>query len=371
MIPFYRPWILDEDVDRVTAVIRSGWLTSGARCEEVEHELRCLTGAKHALTMASCTAALHTAVAYHRPRPTDQIIVPDFTFAATATAVVNAGALPLLCDVELQSGALDPAAVERLLGERSNVVGIIVVHYAGIPGDVARLRDIARRFNVFLIEDAAHALGSVHANGERVGEQSRDGVALSFYATKNATSAEGGALLTDDDELANFARKFRYHGLTRIAWEREGSPFGSTYDIETVGFKYNLPDLAAGLLLGQLRRFAEGQERRRRLAERYVATFSRLPVQCMGAGVAGHAWHLFVLRSDRARELAEYLAAREIGTQHHYRPLHEFTFLKDSSPRFSHSSSLASSVISLPLYPGLSDDEQTCVINSVKDFFDG
>src|SRR3990167_7133621 len=254
IVPFYRPWILDEDIDRATAVLRSGWLTSGPRCGDVEAELCRLTSAKYALVMSSCTAALHTAFVYHRPKSADQIIVPDFTFAATATAVVNAGAVPLLCDVEPESGGLDPNEVERLLRSQPNVIGIAAVHYAGIPCDVASLREIAEHFGVFLVEDAAHALGSSHSNGEKVGAASQDGTALSFYATKNATSAEGGALLTDDDSLAQFARLFRYHGLTRIAWERESSPspLDSTYDIETVGFKYNLSDLSAGLLLGQL-----------------------------------------------------------------------------------------------------------------------
>lgn len=371
IVPFYRPWILEDDIDRVAAVIRSGWLTSGVRCEAVEAELQRLTGAKHALAMASCTAALHAAVAYHRPSPTDQVIVPNFTFAATATAVVNAGAIPLLCDVELESGGLDPTAVESVLQDETNVVGIVAVHYAGIPCNVSALWEIARRRNLFLVEDAAHALGATHPSGERVGAGSRDGVALSFYATKNATSGEGGALLTDDDALANFARLFRYHGLTRIAWEREGLPVGSTYNIETVGFKYNLSDVAAALLLGQLERFEQGQAHRRRIAERYVDAFSDLPVHCMGARVQGHAWHLFVIRSDRARELASYLAARDIGTQHHYRPLHELSFVKDSSSRFSHSTRLASSVLSLPLYPGLSEAEQEHVIDEVKGFFDG
>jgi dTDP-4-amino-4,6-dideoxygalactose transaminase len=373
IVPFYRPWILDEDVDRVVNVLRSGWLTSGPCCEDVETELRNLTGAKHALVMSSCTAALHTAVAYHRPKSHALIIVPDFTFAATATAVVNAGAVPLLCDVELESGGLNPVAVEVLLRAHPNVIGVVAVHYAGIPCDTIKLRELARHFDVFLVEDAAHALGSAHPNGTKVGAASRDGVALSFYATKNATSGEGGALLTDDDELAQFARQFRYHGLTRIAWEREGSPlpFDATYDIETAGFKYNLSDVAAGLLLGQLRRFEEGQRRRREIAERYVAAFSQLPVHCMGAGVPGHAWHLFVLRSNRARELSKYLFDRGIGTQRHYRPLHELTFLRDDPSRFPNSSRLSSSVISLPLYPDLSEAEQSYVIDNVEEFFRG
>lgn len=369
-VPFHRPWILDEDVDRVAATLRSGWLTSGPRCDEVEAELRRLTGARHALAMSSCTAALHAAVARHRPRPADRVIVPDFTFAATAAAVVNAGALPLLCDVESDSGGLAPAEVEQLLRTHLNVTGIVAVHYAGIPCDVAGLRDLARRYEVFLVEDAAHALGATHPNGERVGTAAKNGAALSFYATKNATSAEGGALLTDDDELAEFARRFRYHGLTRIAWEREGLP-GATYDVADVGFKYNLSDLAASLLLGQLRRFEEGQALRRTVAERYIEAFSSLPVLCMGAGVRGHAWHLFVLRSSRALALGEHLASRGIGARHHYRPLHELTFTWDAPSRFPRSLNLSRSVISLPIYPGLSEAEQDQVIDGVQEFFRG
>lgn len=377
IVPFYRPWILDEDVERVVSVLRSGWLTTGPRCDDVEAELRRLTGAKHALVTASCTAALHTAFAYHTldlpALPSTHIIVPDFTFAATATAVLNAGSLPLLCDVDPKSGCLEPGAVEKLLWSQSNVIGIAAVHYAGIPCDITGLRELAQRFGIFLVEDAAHALGSLHANGEKVGAASRDGTALSFYATKNATSAEGGALLTDNDLLAEFARRFRYHGLTRIAWEREGSPspFDSTYDIETAGFKYNLSDLSAGLLLGQLQRFEEGQYRRRKIAKWYIESFAELPVQCLGAEVPGHAWHLFVLRSNRARELSQHLLACGVGTQRHYQPLHELTFLKSDPSFFPNSSQLSDSVISLPLYPSLTSSEQAHVIDSVQRFFRG
>jgi dTDP-4-amino-4,6-dideoxygalactose transaminase len=372
IVPFYRPWILDEDVDRVTAVIRSGWLTSGPRCEDVEAELRRLTGAKHALVMSSCTAALHAAFAYHQPKPHEQIIVPDFTFAATATAVVNAGARPLLCDVQTETGGLDPNVVESLL-QQPNVIGIAAVHYAGIPCALAALRELAQRFSVFLVEDAAHALGSAHLNGEKIGSVSQDGTALSFYATKNATSAEGGALLTDNDALAQFTRLFRYHGLTRIAWDREGSPspFDAVYDIETVGFKYNLSDLSAGLLLGQLQRFEEGQDRRKEIAKRYVEAFSELPVHCMGAEVPGHAWHLFVIRTDRARDLGKHLINCGVGNQHHYHPLHELSFVRGDPSLFPNSSQLSVSVLSLPLYPGLSEAEQDYVINSVRAFFHG
>lgn len=372
IVPFYRPWILDEDITRTAAVLRSGWLTSGPFCEDVETELRRLTGAKHALVMSSCTAALHTAFAYRVSEPREQVIVPDFTFAATATAVINAGARPLLCDVDPDSGGLNPEEVKILLETESDIVGIAAVHYAGIACDIAGLRELAKDFGVFLVEDAAHALGTSHEDG-KVGAASRDGVALSFYATKNATAGEGGALLTDDDGLAEFARQFRYHGLSRIAWDRVGtpSPFDATYDIATVGFKYNLSDVNAALLLGQLQRFEEGQLRRKELAERYVEAFYELPVQCLGAGYPGHAWHLFVVRSARARGLSKYLFERGIGTQRHYRPLHELTFTKDDPSQFPISSSLSSSVISLPLYPDLTEAEQDHVIASVRSFFDG
>lgn len=372
IVPFYRPWILDEDITRTTAVLRSGWLTSGPFCEDVETELRRLTGAKHALVMSSCTAALHTAFAFHRPEPYARVIVPDFTFAATATAVMNAGAQPLLCDVDPDSGGLNPEEVEILLKSQPEVVGIAAVHYAGIACDIASLRELAQSFGVFLVEDAAHALGTSHEDG-KVGAASKDGTALSFYATKNATSGEGGALLTDDDGLAEFARRFRYHGLSRIAWDRVGSPspFDATYDIGEVGFKYNLSDINAALLLGQLQRFEEGQLRRKELAEYYVQAFADLPVKCMGEGVPGHAWHLFVVRSSRVRELSRYLFERGIGTQRHYRPLHELTFLKDNPLQFPVSTQLGSSVLSLPLYPDLTDVEQNLVITSVRSFFDG
>lgn len=370
-VPFHRPWILEDDVARVADTLRSGWLTSGPRVEEVEIELCRLTGAKHALAMSSCTAALHAAVARYRPRPTDRVIVPDFTFAATATAIFNAGAIPLLCDVDSDSGGLDPEAIEHLLLARRDVIGIVAVHYAGIPCDVAGLRGLARRHGVFLVEDAAHALGTAHPDGGKVGSAAEDGAALSFYATKNATSAEGGALLTDDDELAEFARRFRYHGLTRIAWEREGSPLGATYDVADAGFKYNLSDLAASLLLGQLRRFEEGQRLRRAVAARYIKAFWDLPVHCMGADARGHAWHLFVLRSNRALELGEHLISRGIGARHHYRPLHELTFLRSDPAQYPRSLSLSRSVISLPIYPDLSENEQCHVIDAVREFFRG
>ena len=367
VLHFARPLIEDEDIAAVVRVLRSGWLTTGEECQRFEEEIGAYLGVPHVVAMSSCTAALETALASLRLRPGARVGVPTWTFVSTALAVQRQDAVPVLLDVDPDTLNLSMDAVSRALSE--GLDAIVPVHFGGVPVNRAVL-DLCRRRGVPIVEDAAHAFGARTERGLLSGQASV-AACFSFYATKNLTTAEGGALVTWDEELAGFARSFRLHGLSKDAWARYRPGSVAEYDLDTAGIKGNLPDLLAALGRAQLSRFDALQSRRRLLVERYRSGLGAIPgVRCVpGSPVDGSADHLMVVvlpESVVRPTVVAGMTGAGVSPSVHFRPLHTFRWFQhtaDLGPGGAPvADALAPRTLSLPLHPGLepADVDRVC-----------
>lgn len=361
-IPFFRPSIEESDIDAVVETLRSGWITSGPNVRALEEELGAYTGARHVNVVNSCTAAMHLALDAWGIGPGDEVIAPVYTFTATANVIVHTGATPVLVDVLEGTANMDPAALERAITPRTKA--IIPVHFAGEPCDMDTIAGIARRHGVKVLEDAAHAIGSWY-HGKALGTLS-DATAFSFYANKNMTTGEGGALATEDAELSERVRSLTLHGITRDGWKRYEAGGSWRYDIQEFGWKYNLPDMGAALGRQQLKRLEKFIEERTRVAQRYFAnlrdvTEIRLPEF---DEANRQAWHLFVVRVREGApvgrdEVVERLTERGIGTSVHFIPLHYHSAYQRLGQwregDFPVAEAFFAGALSLPMFPDLTD----------------
>jgi UDP-sulfoquinovose synthase len=361
-LPFHRPSIEEEDVVSVSRVLRSGWLTQGPVCREFEAEFAANVGASRAVALSSCTAALHLALVALDIGPGDEVIVPPFTFCASAHVIEHAGATPVFADIDPITMQIDPVQIERVLGARTKA--IIAVDYGGHPCGIEEIVKMARVRGVAVIEDAAHSLGA--AIGDRLIGSIADVTAFSFYATKNITTGEGGMLTTADHRLADRVERLRLHGMERDAWRRYQHAAGWHYEVSEAGFKANMTDFQAALGRSQLCREPAMRARRTTIAGRYSAAFAALgdlvELPTVRDGVRS-AWHLYPLRvAGEARNMRDQLAADldrlGIGTSVHFAPLHLSPhyrqYLGFRGGEFPVSEDVSSRVLSLPLYPAMS-----------------
>jgi perosamine synthetase len=374
-LSFHRPWIEADEIDEVADTLRSGWLTMGPKTLAFERDFAAYVGAPHAIAVSSATAGLHLAVDALGLEAGDEVITSPYTFTATAAVVLHAGGRPVFADVDAETLCLDPAEAARRITPRTRA--IIPVHMAGHPCDMDALHDLARRHDLVVVEDAAHALPA-RWHGRTIGTLS-DLTVFSFYAGKNITTGEGGMVTTGRDDLAARVRTRRLHGISRDAWKRYTAQGSWYYEVDYPGFKYNMTDLNAAIGLHQLRKCDRFHARRRQHAARYRAGLADvaelvLPAEAPGAD---HAWHLFVvrLRAERLRigrdEVIERLRERNIGTSVHFIPLHLQPFYQralgarpDDHPR---ATAAYRGAISLPLYPRMTEDDVDDVIEALRD----
>jgi perosamine synthetase len=373
-LPFHRPCIEDDEIAEVVETLRGGWITTGPRAKRFEAEFAEYVGAKHAVAVNSATAAMHLALEAIGLQPGDEVIVPAYTFTATAEVVLYFGARPVIVDVDPRTLNVDPGAVEAAVTERTRA--IMPVDIAGIPCEYDPLRELAEHQNLVLIEDAAHALPTRY-RGELVGTMA--GITcFSFYATKTLATGEGGMLVTDNQQWAERAQVMSLHGMSRDAWKRHTAEGSWYYEVVATGFKYNMTDLAAALGLRQLTKQARFLTERTAIAERYNAAFGELP-EVETPTVPPHvetSWHLYLLRLnldrltvDRA-DVVKALNAENIGTSVHFIPLHlhpayrdRYGYTPDSFPAAYGEYRRA---ISLPIFPGMTDADVDDVIGAVQ-----
>ena len=369
-VAFAPPHITEADIEAVSQVLRTGWLSTGAVCAALEADLAERVEAPHVVAVSSCTAALQIAVASLRLPPGSRVGVPTWTFVASASSVVHTGAVPVLLDVDPTTLNVAPEAVEAAIAE--GIDALMVVHFAGTPVDPA-VFELAARAGIPVIEDAAHALGASDHRGPISGAGTV-GACYSFYATKNLTSAEGGALATHDDEVARYARSQRLHGLSSDAWGRYRVGANPEYDVLEPGLKANLPDLLAALAHSQLGRFDQMQARRRDIVTRYRSAVEAMPgCQVVPAHADPRsADHLFVLILPEGVErptVTSALAAAGIGTSVHFRPVHQFTWFREHAPvgptGVEVAERLAGRALSLPLHAGMADGDVTRVLDAL------
>ena len=374
-IPFFKPSIDDSDIEAVTTSLRSGWLTTGPNVKELERELAEYCGAAHVNAVNSATAALHLALRAWDIGPGDEVITPVYTFSATANVVIHTGATPVLVDVRDSDANIDPEAIERAITPRTKV--IIPVDFAGEPCQMDAILDIAERHSLKVLTDAAHSVGSNYRD-RRVGSMG-DATAFSFYATKNMTTGEGGALATNDQALSERVRVLTMHGITKDGWNRYTAGGTWRYDIAEFGFKDNLTDLAAALGRRQLKRLDEFNDRRARVVQRYFANLrDEEHVILPGFDEANHrAWHLFMVRIKNEQspvqrdDVITELAARGIQTSVHFIPLHYFTAYQKlerwQKGDFPVAERIFEGAISLPLFPDMTDGQVDEVCHALRE----
>jgi perosamine synthetase len=374
MIPFHLPEIGEEEIRSVVETLRSGWLTTGPKVKQFEAEFAASVGASHALAVNSCTAALHLALEAVGVKAGDEVLVPTMTFAATAEVVFYVGARPVLVDCLPDTLNIDPEAVERAVTPRTRAV--IPVHYAGQPCDLDEVLDIARRHRLKVIEDAAHSLPASY-RGRPIGAIG-DVTCFSLYATKTITTGEGGFATTENGEYAERMRIMSLHGISKEAWKRYTSEGSWYYEVLAPGYKYNLTDVAAAIGIEQLKKCERFREARRRVAALYDRAFADLPEIAVPTvrPYIEHAWHLYVIkvRPERLRigrnEFIECLKREGIGTSVHFIPLHMHPYYRKTfgyrPEDFPNASAAFERIISLPLYPGMKEEDTRAVIEAVR-----
>jgi perosamine synthetase len=373
IIPFHSADVGEEEAQAAAEVIRSGWLTMGPKTIEFEKQFASYVGAKHAVGVSSCTAALHLALDAIGLKQGDEVLVPTTTFTSTAEVVCYFKATPVLVDVDAKTLCIDPVDAERRITEKTRAV--IPVHYAGQPCDMDAIQAMAKRHGLRVIEDAAHALPASY-HGVRVGGIS-ELTAFSFYATKTLTTGEGGMVTTDNDELATRMRMMRLHGIGRDAWKRYSSEGSWYYEVLDTGFKYNLTDIQSAIGIVQLGKCDQMREARAEIARRYSEAFAaerRLEVPTIMEG-RETAWHVYPLRlhletlSITRSEMIEKLKVRGIGTSVHFIPLHMHPYYKNTygyrEADFPVASQQYQRYFSLPIFPRMTEGQIDYVIENI------
>lgn len=374
-LPFSKPSIGEDEIAAVGEVLRSGWITTGKHCKQLEQDCAKLVGANHAVALTSATAGMHLTLLALGVGPGDEVITPSLTWVSTINLITLLGARPVFADIDRDTLMVTRETVEPLLSERTKA--IIPVHYAGAALELEPLRALAAEHGVALIEDAAHAIGT-HYRGAPVGSP---GTAIfSFHPIKNVTTGEGGIVVTDDQELADRVRRLRFHGLGVDTYEREVQGRSPQSEVLEPGFKYNLPDMNAVLGVVQLGRLEDFIERRTKLANQYAVELDG--VSCVlplarSQTPGRHAWHLYIVRLDTDRAgmtRADFMSAlgeRGIGTGIHFTAAHQHRFYRDRAE--SRGAQLpatewnSSRLLSIPLFPDMNPEDVTRVVAAMKD----
>jgi len=373
LLPYGRQSITEEDIQAVVDVLRSDWLTTGPKVEEFEEAFAAWIGAKYAVSFSSGTAALHGAAFAAGIGPGDEAVTTPLTFAATANCILYQGGTPVFADVRTDTLNIDPERVAERVTSRTKA--LLPVDYAGHPADLASILEIAERNGLTVIEDACHALGAEY-RGRRVGSISHMTV-FSFHPVKHLTTGEGGMVTTNDPKFAETLRKFRNHGISSSARDRQREGQWH-YEMVLLGFNYRLPDVACALGLQQLASLNANVARRRAIAARYSAALREM-IAVIVPTVAEDvlpAWHLYPIRLDCSRlsvgraEIFRALRAENIGVNVHYVPVHLHPCYRDrfgyKGGEFPNAESAYESLISLPMFHGMTDDDIADVISAVE-----
>lgn len=359
-LPFTRPALDEETIAGVVETLRSGWLASGPQVQAFEQALSDYLGGRPVRTLTSATGALEVALQVCGIGPGDEVITPAMSFAATANVIMRVGATPVFVDVELATRNIDLHQAEAAITPRTRA--IMPVHFAGLPVDMERLYTLADDYNLRVIEDAAHAIGSAW-QGKRIGGFG-DIVSFSFHPNKNMTTIEGGALSLANPDEAKRVDLYRFHGISRDA---EGN-----MDVGLPGGKYNLSDVAARIGLGQLKRLDSFNARRRELVAHYFKHLSADPALLLPApGDEGHSWHMFAPLlpleelSITRRQFIKAMHERGIGVGIHYPAMHLFSLYRGLGYRegdFPGAERIGRETVTLPLFPAMSfaDVERVC-----------
>ncbi|GKW10877.1 UDP-4-amino-4-deoxy-L-arabinose--oxoglutarate aminotransferase [Pectobacterium carotovorum subsp. carotovorum] len=378
-LPFSRPTMGEEEIAAVADVLRSGWITTGPKCQQLELAFCQQIGCRQAIAVSSATGGMHVTLMALGIGPGDEVITPSQTWVSTVNMITLLGAEPVMVDVDRHTLMVRPQDIEAAITPKTKA--IIPVHYAGAPADLDALRALSERYGIPLIEDAAHAVGTQY-RGEWIG--ARGTAIFSFHAIKNITCAEGGMVVTDDDVLAERIRSLKFHGLGVDAFDRQLQGRKPQAEVVTPGFKYNLADINAAIALIQLDKLSAFNARRQQLAVRYLTQLYSLPLQPLAVPDYPHlhAWHLFMVRVDETQcgisrdALMAALQTHGIGTGLHFRAVHTQKYYRERYPHLHlpETEWNSASLMTLPLFPDMLDSDVdrvvaalTSILESVRD----
>ena len=397
-VPFAIPEFGTEEIQEVTDVIRSGWLTTASRCAQFEKNFAEYVGAKHALAVNSATAALHLGVEALGIKPGDKVLVPTFTFTATAEVVRYLGADPVFMDCDRNTFCITAKQIENAVEDASSkrprgiasgfhrgsksgkLKAIIPVHFGGHPCDMDSILELATKNSLKVVEDAAHAIPTRY-KGRLIGTFG-DVTCFSFYANKTMTTGEGGMLCTDDHEIAKRVKIMRLHGINEDVWDRFSTGASWEYNVVAPGFKYNMPDINAAIGIHQLKKVDLFREKRERIARIYyeeLGNITGLILPRINCDMKDHSWYIFIVLMDRDRirhslgrnEFITEMTKRNIGTSVHYKPLHRMTYYKEKyglkPEMFPNAELVFEKCVSIPIFSAMTDLQLEYVIESIKD----
>ena len=363
-LPFSPPDINREEIDAVTRVLRSKWITRGTVCEQFEKELEAYTGANYCFVLSSATAGLFLSLKIRGVGEGDEVVTTPYTFAATANAVIHTGATPVFADVEKDTFLISPEEIEQKITKRTKA--IIPVHFGGHPVELGTIKEIAKKHELVVIEDAAHAIGAEYG-GQKIGNGGSTCV-FSFHAVKNVTTAEGGAVTTENAKVVDGLKLYSLHGQTKDAFSKLKAG-GWMYDIAVPGYKFNLTDIQAAIGIEQLKRIDSNQKKREKIALRYEKLlgsfdFVKLPKVKEGSKSSWHLYPVLInfsrLKIDRDRFI-DALVAENISSNVHYIPVHMMSYYRETfgyKPEdFPVAYSLFLSEVSLPIYPQMTEKD--------------
>jgi len=369
-IPLAKPTIHNEEIDAAVEVLKSGWWTTGPKVAEFEQkmsEFLKVDDELYTVGLNSCTSALHLALLALGIKEGDEVIVPTWTFAATAQVVEWTGATLVLCDVEADTLNIDVQKAKSLITEKTKA--IIPVHIAGFPCNMEAIATLANEFNLKVVEDAAHAIGTEYL-GEKIGNFS-DITCFSFYATKNLAMGEGGAAVSKDSELVERIRKLSYFGINKCAFKRYEKTGTWFYDIEEMGYTSNLDSVHAAVGLVQLKNLDDMNRRRREIASFYKENLSNKLTFFKDLKDHYHTYHLFMISLPITIErniFIEKLRDYNIGTSVHFRPLHLHSYYANRTDikDFPVANEIFDSIVSIPMYPSMSDEDVKRVVDTIN-----
>lgn len=365
-IPFHKTHIGKEEIESVVEALKSGWITMGPKVIEFEKKFKEYLGVDYAVSVNSATSALHLALKAVGVQAGDEVIIPTNTFIATAEVVTYFNAIPVLCDIEETTHNMDVKKIESLITDKTKA--IIPVHFAGQPCDMEEISSIAKKHNLYVIEDAAHAFPSKYKE-HYIGQLS-DITCFSFYATKTLATGEGGMATTSNSEFAKSMKINRLHGISRDAWDRYTTKGSWFYQVVDNGFKYNMTDMNAALGLSQLKKSDLFNDQRKEIANRYMEAFSKAGIQTTVVKPnRSTSWHLFVIKVNNRNEFIEQFKSENIGCSVHFIPVHMHPYYQDTYNYKKDDYPIANSVfeksVSLPIFPEMTDEEVSYVIEKV------
>ena len=373
-IPFHRPYITNDEINEVTDAVKSGWWTAGPKTLQFEYEFKSFIGTKNSVAVSSWTAAAHLSLEAIGLKEGDEVIVPAITFTASAEIVCYFKANPVIVDVQRDTYNIDPEQIEKAITKKTRA--IIPVHYGGQPCDLDEITDIAKRNNLYIIEDAAHALPSYY-KGKIIGQLS-DVTCFSFYATKTLATGEGGMICTDNEEIAKRCSIMRLHGINSDAWKRYSKEGSWYYEVVAPGFKYNFTDIQAGLGLAQLRKVNELQAKRKEIFNIYNEGFKDNELLRLYRIKEDResSYHLYPVELNLNKltinrtQFIDELKEKGIGVSVHFIPLYRHPYYQKTFnlklEDYPVSESIYPGVITLPIWPGMKISQIEQVIDNVN-----